>query len=266
VLRSVDEIPPVVGVAYLAWTYAMMGAFEHAEFWLKRDLDAAEEPLQIQMYQSEFGLHFGHPGYAHSVRAFDDVLSASDLPLAELPELLQARYGALLALAGEYGPAIETLEPLNRIARAQQIHIEENEIDVRHALAWAWQQTDESESAEALLRSMQKLFHRYDESGRLVIGWYLLAHARNELLLGETGRALDLLERAERAGWHDYYHVAQDPRWESVRGDPRFQAVMARVKASIDRQRSQIEQSSPDVEFIERLDATIRASALTNSG
>jgi tetratricopeptide (TPR) repeat protein len=265
VLRSVNEKTSWVSVSYLAWIYAMMGAFDRAEFWLDRDLDDAVEPLQSRLYQSEFGLHFGRPGYARSVLAFENLLSVSELPLTELPEFMQAWYGAMLALAGAYGPAIETLERLNSVGRAPQILIDEGEIDVRHALAWAWLQSGESTSAEGLLTSMQEVFSQYDETGRLEIGWYLLAYARNELLLGNIGRALGLLEQAERAGWRDYYHVVEDPRWEPVRENARFQAVMARVKASIDTQRSQIEESSPEFEFIERLDAAIRASAQSNS-
>lgn len=266
VLHSVNETPPVAGVVYLAWTYMMLGAWERAEFWLNRDLDAAEDPLQIRLYQSEFGLHFGHPGYARSAQAFEDALNASQLTPGELPEPRHALYGALLALAGDYRPAIEILARLNSVTQAPQLLSDESDIDVRHALAWAWLQNGESVRAQALLTSLQDLFRRYDESGRLVIGWYLLAYARNELLLGQTDRALDLLEQAERAGWRDYYHVIHDPRWEALRGTPRFQKVMARVKDSIDTQRAQIEEATPESEFIERLDAAIRASARKSSG
>ena len=47
-----------------------------------------------------------------------------------------------------------------------------------------------------------------------------------QLALGDRGRALDLLARAQtdRSGWMAY--LAVDPRLDPLRGDPSFQALL----------------------------------------
>jgi len=63
------------------------------------------------------------------------------------------------------------------------------------------------------------------------------------LQLGEGDReeALRLLEVAVRRGWREYYFTLLDPILSSLRGDPRFDRLMAQVKADVDRQRARVE-------------------------
>lgn len=248
------------GLWHLAWTYAMLGSWERSGFWQGRALDAAGHLLPLPVYLADFGLHFSYPGYALSAQAFGEAMKDADLRLGELPDPLQAQFGATLALAGDFEPAIEILESLGAVAQPLRALPGETDLNVRHALAWAWLNSGQPDRARSLLTTMQEVFRRYDDSGALEIGWSRLAYARNQLLLGERRRALDLFEQAERAGWRDYWHVERDPRWEVARGDPRYQAVMARVKSSIDTQRANIEANYGEEAFIERLDSALRTS------
>ena len=100
-------------------------------------------------------------------------------------------------------------------------------------------------------------FRQRDSDGRLHRSGDLFEFARNQALLGDSPRALDLLERAERAGWRGYYSARHDPRWDALRGEPRFQALMARVKADLDAQRARVEQIDAEDDFAARLDAAL---------
>lgn len=260
VLRAGSGASAEGGLWHLAWTYAMLGSWERSGFWQGRALEAAGYFLPPSVYVADFGLHFSHPGYARSAQAFGEAMKDGGLRLRELPDPLQAQYGATLALAGDFELAIEILEPLGNVSQPPRVLPGETDLNIGHALAWAWLNGGQPDRARSLLTAMQEVFRRYDDAGGLEIGWSRLAYARNQLLLGERRRALDLFEQAERAGWRDYYHVERDPRWEVARGDPRYQAVMARVKSSIDRQRAQIEANSGEETFIEHLDSALRAS------
>jgi hypothetical protein len=85
----------------------------------------------------------------------------------------------------------------------------------------------------------------------------LADYALTAVLLGDLPRALDLLEQAEQAGWRRYYATLRDPRWDALREEPRFQGILARVKADIDAQRARVEALEAEDDFEARLDAAI---------
>jgi len=60
------------------------------------------------------------------------------------------------------------------------------------------------------------------------------------MLLDHHDDALDRLQRAIDAGWRDYYLRFHDPRWNALRDNPRYQAMMEMVKADVDRQREAV--------------------------
>jgi TolB-like protein/Tfp pilus assembly protein PilF len=93
-------------------------------------------------------------------------------------------------------------------------------------------------------------------------GW--CGKARATLLLGDTDRALVLLEQAAREGWRGYYGASRDPRWAIVRDEPRFRAVMAWVKEDLDAQRAAFEATHSDEDFLARLDAIMAEHATRN--
>jgi hypothetical protein len=81
--------------------------------------------------------------------------------------------------------------------------------------------------------------------------------AEVELLSGNIEAALDGLERAIEAGWRGYYVRERDPYWASAAGHPRYRALMAKVKAEVDRQRAEVQRAKPGEEFLVKLDAAI---------
>jgi hypothetical protein len=82
----------------------------------------------------------------------------------------------------------------------------------------------------------------------------LYMFARNALLLGDRDLALARLEQAIAAGWRDYYVHIADPRWADLRQHPRYEALMAEVKADVDRQRSEVERIDARENFPALLD------------
>lgn len=79
--------------------------------------------------------------------------------------------------------------------------------------------------------------------------------AHSAVLAGDKELAIDRLRQAVEAGWRDYYSVSNDPRWESLGNDLRFQRLMATVKADIDVQRARLEQIEATDDPVARVDA-----------
>jgi hypothetical protein len=69
--------------------------------------------------------------------------------------------------------------------------------------------------------------------------------ARNHALLGEPAAAIAHLQEAYDAGWRDPYRLASDPRWESLRGAPDFEALLARSREALATQRESVSLSAP---------------------
>ena len=84
--------------------------------------------------------------------------------------------------------------------------------------------------------------------GRKLPGWFADAGFRVET------RFLDRLERALRAGWRQYYVMRHDPRWAALADNPRYRALMAEVKADVDRQRAEVERIDAEEDFPALLD------------
>ena len=57
--------------------------------------------------------------------------------------------------------------------------------------------------------------------------------------LGDREKCFAALDRAVEAGWIDYRSLSMDPRFDSVREDPRFQTTLSRLAASVARLRRQ---------------------------
>jgi hypothetical protein len=56
---------------------------------------------------------------------------------------------------------------------------------------------------------------------------------------GKNEEAIQWLERAVRAGWNGGVIGRNNPMFNGLRGNPRYEALMAEVKARIDRQRAE---------------------------
>jgi adenylate cyclase len=88
--------------------------------------------------------------------------------------------------------------------------------------AGALQKDGQSERALAWARRAEALYP--DDMGVIINGALLRA------LNGMTGEALDLLERMFGKGWGKKEWVENDPDYDSLRAEPRFIAMMAKLK------------------------------------
>jgi hypothetical protein len=236
---------------------------EQAEYWLARNEREWPDVYQTHFYRATILGHVaGQRTYEEAVADFEAVLDFAGVSPETLSPESATAYGMLLALAGEHERALRVLEAIIDPEVALQglggpgVY---READVRHAFAWSYQQTGAPEKATALLELLAQNFRSQQAAGHLHLSEDLAEFACNTLLRGDTERALDLLAQAEAAGWRGYFAALQDPRWDALREEPRFRAIMTRVKADLDRQRTRMEQIDAEDDFAARLDAVIAA-------
>jgi hypothetical protein len=129
-----------------------------------------------------------------------------------------------------------------------------SEISARQALAWSYSVTGRNDKAVGLLQELDRLMSDVASNGTMHRSEQLFAYARNAALLGQADLALDRLQRAVDAGWRDYYVDQHDPRWGALKGDARYQALMAEVKADVDRQRAEVARLEADEDVPALLD------------
>lgn len=256
-LSSVSLTGEPSGVYALIRCYAVLGLWDATAFWNERREQAWPDSYQIRLMS-----HLQQEGrYPHveTLSALDAVLDQAGVS----PELLDwgwgLQYAIVQSLAGDYAGAIGRLEPVIDPGVARQGV--DAEIEARHALAWAWQQTGAGERAEAMLRLIDEDLRRQQAEDLLHLSEDIFRFSRNALLLGDTPRALGLLEQAEQSGWRGYYAILRDPRWDAVREEPRFRAILARVEADIGAQRARMAQIDAEDDFAARLDAVLAARA-----
>jgi TolB-like protein/DNA-binding winged helix-turn-helix (wHTH) protein/Tfp pilus assembly protein PilF len=75
--------------------------------------------------------------------------------------------------------------------------------------------------------------------------WYSLARPISAALLGDDERALALLRASASSGFLHHaanYHLAIEPAFERLRGDPRYRALLQSELARVDTERATIEQ------------------------
>lgn len=132
--------------------------------------------------------------------------------------------------------------------------------DGAHALAWSYLHTGEKAKADRILSDrLDQCRSDLDDRQHPAASNVLHRCAETALLAGDTERALVLLERAVKAGWRDYYVRRNDPYWVSLGNNPRYRALMATVKADIDRQRAEVERIDATDGFESKLAAAMAA-------
>jgi TolB-like protein/Tfp pilus assembly protein PilF len=237
ILETVHSGRPL-GYFRLSRAYGLLGLWEKAEYWQDRwERDYGGDLLVRLARFPNLALVAGYLGHEEAAGQLRGILQSAGVELGSLQPDIAAIYGILQALAGDHRAAVQTLKSVDNLDLAVTSYISRG-MDVRgdalHALGWALFQTGEPESAAELLA---------EESGQFCGARLAEAHqsgdlhfcAQHAVLLCEHPRAIELLERAADAGWRGYFAILRDPRWDAVAEDPQFQAVLARVKADIDR-------------------------------
>jgi TolB-like protein len=242
----------------LVQAYGELGMQERAEYW-RAHYDREHPTIFLgRVFNIQIlALGSGQLDYEEALQRFYAALESAGMTREQAPDSTRQVYGVLQSLAGNPVAAINILAPLVDVeaplpeAATQSL--------VSQALAWAYLQRGETGSAERLLQRLEQGFADLEERGQLHLGNDRADYALNALLLGDAARALDLLEQAEQAGWRRYYVAQRDPRWQALHEEPRFQAILARVKADIDRQRARVEAIDAEDDFEARLDAALAA-------
>jgi TolB-like protein/Tfp pilus assembly protein PilF len=171
--------------------------------------------------------------YVEGRRRFEAAATAGGVPPSSEP----LRYGVALALAGDHARAVELLEPA--LGESLAFDTESEPADYQ-TLAWSLARTGQEEGAANLLDQLDRHGSEVEARGGLESSAQMYSHARTALLRGDADAALARLRRAVNLGWRDYYLTHHDPRMEALSDDPRYQALMAEVRADVDRQAAEI--------------------------
>ena len=189
--------------------------------------------------------------------AFDDL----GLKLADLDPFSKVIAGVHLARGGDYAAAIEVLEPVVDIEAPYNVDGAPYMSPPAHSLAWAYLHTGTDAKAARVLTAASRECSTWRADGRGHGSGRLQYCAEAELLRGNVDAALEGLDLAFQAGWRGYYVQERDPYWVSVASDPRYRALMAKVKADVDQQRAAVQQVESNDVFLGKLDAAIAAAA-----
>ena len=244
----------------LAVSYALLGDFDAADAWMAR---SQKDFPKWPMRQYAVSVAPNWRGDIEQARQrFEQGVASAGLSIEEQSPVFRIWYGALLARSGHHAAAIKVLEPLAAIIpTSPQVSLDElPDTDGLHALAWSYLHTGEKAKADRILSELlDQCRSNLDDRQHPADSNLLHRCAETALLAGDAERALALLERAIKAGWRDYYVRRNDPYWSALENNPRYRALMATVKADIDRQRAEVERIDATDGFVARLDAAMAA-------
>jgi len=221
-------------------SYALLGLWDQSSYWAER-MKADDTAYLWSKFASSF-VPWYRGRYQEALDEWDKALAGIGSTLAEMPRMGALLYGELQALAGDFDGAIETLQPL--IGPPKPVIYAEMhwaETPALHALAWSYQQAGLPEKGRTMLESLERQLLETERLGLLHVSNDLFFFARNALLMGDHELALARLRRAVAAGWREYYVEVSDPRWAGLRDSPDYQALLAEVRADVDRQRAEVE-------------------------
>ena len=225
----------------LATTWALLGEPDEAMAWAQRGLIAGPSDESFDKafwYRLHYAPAMWQGDYAGAVASFEQIPGIREA-FAPGSLSLICEYGTLLSLSARYSEAIEVLSDASAAQDVNAHHMCDGEYtDAGNALAWAYIQSGQPERASTILTAAERRWQERDETGRMHVSEEIYFHALDSVLLGKHDEALDRLQRAIDAGWREYYLRFHDPRWDRLRDDPRYQAMMEAVKADADRQRA----------------------------
>jgi len=245
----------------LALSYAVLGRWSAADYWLRRSMREYPRYWAVPFYPSILPQFQGRSEEA--VRIFREVMSEADFQLAREDRFFSFWFGALLARAGEYSAAIDLLAPLVSSGDPMGLAVASWNYsqDAVHALAWSYLRSGAADEARPLLEGVERQCSDQAAAGQLHGSDALYYCAENSLMQGDVRQALVRFEQAVEAGWREYYLSEHDPYWQSLHDNPDFRKLMTQVKADVDRQRAEIERLDAEEDFVARLDAVRAARA-----
>jgi TolB-like protein/tetratricopeptide (TPR) repeat protein len=240
----------------LARSYVYLGMWQQAEYWYGFLENQYADVWKVQ-FDRQFLLR--RQGRFEKIRErSNSILEFQEISATDLPPGFAMRYGAMLAMAGEFAGAIETLEQTLSFEAGGEASLSDTDAyDSFQAWAWAHMMTGGASRAEEILATLETVFLEQKSKGLLHTSEQRFLFAQNTLLAGDLETTLDRLQLAVDAGWRDYFLLLHDPRWVSMRDNSRFQEMMEAVKDDIDAQRVELELFDAEDDFLARIDAAI---------
>jgi TolB-like protein/Flp pilus assembly protein TadD len=266
-IASAGEPPELLA---MITSYGILGLLERARYW--RDRSRATHPDAAWMRLPEIFLlvDVGVEDAAEVNHRAKALIDTGELSLDSPSDFELAVYGSLAALGGDHATTLRLLEP--RFAQGPLDFLGSRR--AQHALAWTYLQRGDKTRAVALLEPLAQELQAEYTAGRLrgidlhngYVSGTLAGYALTVLMLGDEAAALDLLEEAVEGGWRGYFILQRDARWAPLRDQPRFKAVLARIKADVDAQRAEVEARDAEDDFVARFDAALGAVPSITAG
>ncbi len=243
-LLSADWMP-----YWLAGNYAMMARFQTAENLISATAREYPEESWVTSGWIQAQVPHWRGDYRQATARARRIRNVNDISPARLSPQERLFYGVNQALAGEYEAAIDTLAATLRRIGDSCLPGGWCNAGAHQALALAYSKTGSPDEALKRLEAVEQWFLQLRASVETMQSGDLYEAARNAALMDDRELALDRLEEAVEAGWRGFYVNNHDPRWGPLRSDARYQALMAEVKADVDRQRARVEQIDAEENF-----------------
>ena len=239
---------------FLAQNYASLGEPEIAAEWTSAAVRDNPEVMWVRTGWVQAQAPYWQGDYAGAAEAMRRAMASKEISLGQIDPTLRFFYGINLSLAGDFAGAIETLSEELPHTVDRSVMGGYYGVDAYQALAWAYVRSGLPEESLPPLAIVGEWFAERSASTVMMKSPDLFAAARNAVLTGSHDLALERLEQAVKAGWRDYNIERHDPRWSALADNPRYQALMAEVKADVDRQRAAVERIDAEEDFAARLE------------
>ncbi|MEM8982659.1 MAG: tetratricopeptide repeat protein [Pseudomonadota bacterium] len=232
----------------LSFGYALLEMWPDADYWVKRSQQDLPDFPWIG-----FGLYgqllpFWQGNYSLALTQLERGIAAAPDKAAAMEPVTAFVVGVRQALVGRYAEAIVTLEAT---LADNPLFGSEYEVEAVLALAWAYRQTGDIDRMRATLAPLDATYARLEDAGTDHQSRIVYRYAVSAIVQGSPELALERLSRAVDRGWRRLIVLRHDPRWDSVRGDARFTAMVARLETELADERTKVAASEERRDFID---------------
>jgi TolB-like protein/Tfp pilus assembly protein PilF len=239
-------------VGYLAVGYAHLGMWEQMRHW--QDYSEAASPDDLFQVLRQTMLQKFEGDYEGMARWYADFMERMGPDPFKLPVVVRRVLGAVNVDIGNLDLGVELFES----AFDDMRRLDYDAIEFAHAMAAGYRLAGDPERADEIFGAVATVLEEAQKNGQAGSPRALFLIAQNHAVVGSRSAALHALQKAIDAGWRDYYWVYNDEvRWGAFKGDPRFEAMMARVLEDVQRQRLEVERIDAEDDFRARLEASL---------